>query len=442
MGRLKALSPPQKWALCIFGLGVILQLLLLPVPRADQHLLSSDGAYYFAYLRSFMLDFDLNLANEIALYNAPISDPAHQMRLSHITYAYAIGSALLWLPFFLLAQILIILLNILGGAFPTHGYTFIHEFAVTVGSLVYGCLGFYCSAELIKKYFPQSAAWAFWGYLGGSSVIYYFVFEPTMSHLNSLGVCALFLWAIELKDTQAMSSRRALTLGLLTGTMFLVRWQNLVFALALLRLWPEFSELTKKQGLQRLVLFGLGSGVLCSLQFLFWKATHGRYFLIPQGAGFVDWWHPRFWDILFTTQHGLVSWTPISGLALLGACIWAVRTRQHMAWWTVLFLGLNIYINAAVVGDIGGGAAFGMRRFINCFPLLGLGLAAMFSWQGFRPAWKALTVGALLCWNGLFMVQYRLGFIDPIAPLSWHEMTLGKFEMLTQIKDKVQQKLQ
>ncbi|NJP05140.1 MAG: hypothetical protein HC837_05685 [Chloroflexaceae bacterium] len=53
----------------LFALSLPLYLLLIPVPRADGQLIGSDGTAYYAYVRSLVMDHDLDLSNEYAYYD-------------------------------------------------------------------------------------------------------------------------------------------------------------------------------------------------------------------------------------------------------------------------------------------------------------------------------------------------------------------------------------
>lgn len=156
----------------------------------------------------------------------------------------------------------------------------------------------------------------------------------------------------------------------------------------------------------------------------------------------MDWSHPQLLTVLLTLQHGLLSWTPLIAFCLLGLALYLKRARQEalICW---LAFALMWYVNAAVTADIGGGAAFGMRRFDSCGLIFALGLAALLErsqplrWG--KPLCQ-LSLLLLIGWNGLFMMQYRLHFIDPIAPISQAEMFQGKWQMLSQIGSKISQR--
>ena len=74
-------------------------------------------------------------------------------------------------------------------------------------------------------------------------------------------------------------------------------------------------------------------------------------------------------------------------------------------------LMIQVYL-AACAGDAG--ASFGMRFLVPCAPLLGAGLAVLFSRRlASRPGWTAAVTAACVFWNALFVMQYA-GLLDQL----------------------------
>jgi len=208
-------------------------LALLRVPRVDGQLIGSDGAYYYVYVRSLAIDHDLSFANEYAYYQLPA-----------ITYGvtptglapnkYAIGPALLWMPFFLVAHGIALIGHTLGLGVAPDGYGYLYQGAIAIGSIIYGTLGFWLAYRCTRRRFSHVAALLAVGLLWlASNSFYYMVFEPSMSHMVSLFSVALLLtiWFLRLRDVAALSLATAAMLGAAGGLVLLVRLQDAPFLL-------------------------------------------------------------------------------------------------------------------------------------------------------------------------------------------------------------------
>jgi hypothetical protein len=94
------------------------------------------------------------------------------------------------------------------------------------------------------------------------------------------------------------------------------------------------------------------------------------------GRNPVDWRSPHFLDVLFSCQHGLVYWTPILGLGLIGICLAALREPwARMALATVLAHVWLIGGLSATAVSWSGGSAFGMRYMTENGVFFAMGLA-------------------------------------------------------------------
>ena len=99
-----ALLLQPRWVFSrLFLFSLLFFLVLLRAPRIDGQLIGSDGVAYYVYVRSLVIDNDLDFTNEYTYFQLK---PAAFTRTSvgYIGNKYAIGPALLWMPFFLAAH--------------------------------------------------------------------------------------------------------------------------------------------------------------------------------------------------------------------------------------------------------------------------------------------------------------------------------------------------
>src|SRR5215216_1367299 len=141
----------------LFLLSLLFFLALLRVPRVDGQLVGSDGVFYYIYARSLVIDHDLDFANEFAYFQVP---PAKYSLtpIGRVPNKYAIGPALLWMPFFLAAHLIALLGGALGLRILADGYGYFYQAAISIGSIVYGTLGFWLAFVCARRMFSQVAS--------------------------------------------------------------------------------------------------------------------------------------------------------------------------------------------------------------------------------------------------------------------------------------------
>jgi hypothetical protein len=252
------------------------------------------------------------------------------------------------------------------------------------------------------------------------------VYEPLMSHSASFMLGALIL-LVYWDGRRDLSLARAALLGALIGIAGLVRSQN-----GILLLLPAVSlALMARRGPLRALARSaalLGACALANLpQLLAWKAIFGSYLLLhpPQGESYLQLGHPRLLETLFSSRHGLLYWTPVLWLGLLGLGRLA-RMRPVAALRLVLPLAAMTYVNACIA-DWWGGGSFSNRRFDSVLPILAIGLALGLDWAHGLVARRPMLVLAgggalLLAWNALLMHQYARAWIPADSTLTLDQL--------------------
>ena len=145
----------------------------------------------------------------------------------------------------------------------------------------------------------------------------------------------------------------------------------------------------------------------------------------------MQWTRPHLVAVLFSDNHGLVTWAPLLALALLGLARFVTRhTGPGVPIASVVLL--SWYVNAAVA-DWWAGEAFGARRFLSLFPLFALGLGCWLSPRARErlSAWNVGVVVAFVLTNALLLLQYQVfmkgrGDLAPY-PSGWVDMWVTRF---------------
>jgi len=366
-----------------------------------------DPVGYYAYARSLLFDRDLQFANEYRALNAGatftegflMNPDGPRTATGHLPNLFSIGPGLLWTPFIGVAHIIA---ASTGAA--TDGFSRPYQTAVFMANSTYGLLGLALTYLLLRTWFtrPHSALGAFAAW-ACSPALYYTYAQIAMAHACSFFSVALFLllWA-RLRNRDALWPW--FLVGAALGVAALVRWQNAAFAVvpAIDLLWYR-----RAKGILPLAVCGVASVAAFAPQMIAWQILYGSFLTVPQGDAFVDWLHPDAMATLFSRGSGLIAWTPLCAVAIVGLCWWP---RSNRACWIALAVAfvVQLYIDSVVPAA---GWSFGMRRMVNCTPLFAVGFAQLAGLAALRIRWPAMGIALFTFWNFLFVLQYG-GFID------------------------------
>jgi hypothetical protein len=416
----------------------------IPLPRVDGELLGTDGVGYYAYLPSLALDHDLDFANQ---YDA--LDPWHVRATAGVSPTgrsrnlWPIGPAVLWLPFFLVAHGLALVLNAAGAGIGLDGAGFWHQAFVISGNILYGGAAILFAHEIARKVGVGSASglWSTVTVALAGNLAYYMSAEPSMAHpVSAFAVSAFYLAWIRHRGGQG--PRRAAVLGALVGMIALVRPQDVVLTLVPLAedAWiacrnngaPRAPRLRARL-LEALLMAGVALTVY-SPQFAVNQALFGTWWkpveLYAGAAGVprVDWSSPHLLDVLVSARRGLFAWHPVYALGLLGVVpLW--KKDRAMAVALIAGVASQAYIMGCWF-DWWQGRAFGGRAFIACFPLVVVGLAALVEaardavshYARLRRFLLAAACLLLVGANGLLAVEYRFAMAYEDRPATWRDL--------------------
>ena len=196
-------------------------------------------------------------------------------------------------------------------------------------------------------------------------------------------------------------------IGASLGLAALVRWQNVTFAVI-----PAVDLLWKTDRKKLVWLAGCAAATVLvfSPQMVGWHIVYGSALTIPQGQGFMAWFRPAIFHVLFSAREGLFTWTPLMAAGVFGLFLWPKGKKKAYIAMAAAIL-IQVYVSACA-GDAGW--SFGMRRLVNCAPFFGVGLATVFSrFMLTKPKWTVCIIGACTAWNVLFAMQYG-GLLDAL----------------------------
>ncbi len=434
----------------VYGASIFL------IPKRYGRLIVGDGIYYYVYLRSAVLDGDLNFQNDYEIYQSFNAEDLRKKQemlkrktpLGMSANFFSVGPAVLWAPFFVLTHFVAAL-----GGHTSDGYAAWEQAPLMLASILYGFIGILLIYRVTAGTFSKFAAFvSILGIWLATNVVYYMGVSPSASHVLSLFASALFVY-LWWRGREKRTKLNWWIWGLSAGLMALVRWQDLLIALLALLEWIAATRAARRttknwlaDALMAGALFTVGMALAFAPQALAWQILYGSPVTAPQGGGFFGWLSPEILNVWFSTKRGLFSWSPILFLAVLGFAP-LLRQQRVLGASAILIFLAESYINS-IVTDWWGGEAFGARRFISLMPFFALGLAALI--DGARQASKTraylsqnvilVLLVAFIVWNNLFVLQYNLwlkgiGHISAMPTLQ--EMTLDKFTAPFLLLDKL-----
>ena len=436
--------------------ALLLFLFLLSLPFLNPWV-HGDGVGYYAFARAPLIEHSLDFTEDYRHANesfrAPRLDeyghPRANFRTStgHLDNHFTVGPAILWMPFLLLAHAGVLLAHALGSSVAADGFSAPYRIAMALATAFYGFLGLLLSLRLTRQYVEER--WALLATLSiwwASSLPVYMYFNPSWSHAHSAFAVALFLWYWHETRT-SRSLKQWLVLGLIAGLMLNVYYANAMVLVVLVievarGCYHAFrsdssaapnSASSVSELMLRCTLFAIVLLVGLLPTFITRYLIYGSAF----ESGYVPlrnwlWFSPAFFDVLFASNHGLLSWTPILVLSIAGLFIfWRWRRRAGTPFLAAFFA---FYLFISCYPDWAGISSFGNRFFVSLTPLFILGLAVFFDraaplFRSPRAALAAAVALLLACTlsNVGLMFQWGSHLIPARGPVSFSEIVHNQF---------------
>ena len=415
-----------------------------------------DGVGYYAFARAPLIEHSLDFTRDYQQANASFrenrlgkdGEPTAEFRTrtGHLENHFTVGPAILWAPFLLVTHAGVLLARSLGLAIPADGFSTPYRLAMALATALYGFLGLLISFRLARKYVDE--AWALLATLAiwwASSLPVYMYFNPSWSHALSAFVVALFLWYWH-ETREARSLLQWILLGALAGLMLNVYYANvMLFVVLAFEAAREYAAAMRKatpetpgvlQLLARHFAFAV-TLIVCMLPtFVAHRIIYGGIF----ETGYIpirewSWTSPYLFSVLFSANHGLLSWTPILLFALIGLfAFWRSVPRTGLA-----FLGatLAFYYFIASYPDWAGISSYGNRFFVSLTPLIILGLAVFLDRftriiRSRRAALAGVSIflACFVFWNAGLMFQWGTHLIPARGPISFSQMIRNQFSVV------------
>jgi len=391
-----------------------------------------DGLHYYATLRSFVIDGDINFKNEYSYFRTlnrgAVVDPNYKTVTGLAHNQWAVGNAIFWSPFFLMAHIS----EILHGG-KADGYSQTYYNFVTFGTLIFSFLSLILVYLFLKKFVRDSIALlATTAIFICSTLFYYTFYDPSMSHVFSMFTVSSFLyyWYITHRKGKL---HQYIFLGFLAGLMMLSRWQNGLFMTVVLY---EFFDIVAEKDFFRFLLhigrvtcFLIIAGITFLPQMIFWKVLYGSYLTVPIPE-FEFYWYPRYFlNMLFSLRHSLLAWTPLVIFSLGGFYFMFKENRKLALYFGIPLILQMLFISGTSVWD--GSWSYGIRMLTSCTLIFAIGLAFLVKElnKKFSLGIICLCLSPFILWNILLMAQihYYHFLIDPEYP--FYEIAVNQIKI-------------
>lgn len=381
--------------------------------------ISWDVSGYYHYLPAIFIYRDIKTQTYMGDINAKyLPSPAYDQSFEHHDSGnrvnkYAIGQAVMFSPFFLVAHIY----AKLAKTYPPDGYSKPYQVAIWLGSLLISILGLLLLRKILLYYFMDHiVAWTLVALGLATHWMEYASISNGMNHtwLFTL-LCGLILCTI--RFYKKMEWGAAAGIGIFLGLAILTRPTEIVWTLIPL-LWEIQSVRDRTSFLFRHWNKCIGAAaiaaVIISIQLIYWKYVADEWIVYSYGDQGFNWLHPSILRGLKGANVGWWLYTPLMLFAMPG-WVGLYQKHQPVFWPTFLTSFLALYITLSW-GHWEGGGGLGQRNLIQAYPLMAFPLAIMIRWLD-RTQWsRALWIVILLAniyYTGWWVHQaHRGGFFQ------------------------------
>jgi hypothetical protein len=434
---------PELWLWLLFLISLVL---INPWVRGD-------GVGYYAYLRAPIIGHNLDFEPDYRAANASFIGPRldengnvkaeFRTPTGHLENHFTVGPAILWSPFFLVAHAGVLIARALGSQIPADGFSSPYRTAMALASALYGFLGLLLAFRLARQYVAVwcalLATLAVWS---ATSLPVYMYFNPSWSHAISAFMVAvlLYLWH---KTRSSRSTAQWLLLGVVTGLMLDVYYPNalvlVVLAIEALRQYAAAFRGTANSSpsVGRLftnhALFAITAAICVLPTFIVHHIIYGH----ALESGYIPlrlwlWRSPMLLAVLFSSNHGLLAWTPIVLLSILGLLLFS--RREPFVGGSLLAAAFAFYLFIASYPDWAGISSYGNRFFVSLTSVFVIGLAVFLD-AGFQRlanrrtaiVTASIVLAAFTLWNAGLMFQWGSHLVPARGPISFPAMIHNQF---------------
>jgi hypothetical protein len=297
-----------------------------------------DGIFYYSWVRSVVIDRDINFANDYAHFG--VIQP--KTKFGTFGNKYSVGPALFWAPLFSSVHTWV----------RGNGWTLPYQLSVGITSVLAAIAGLVLLTRLLRKS-PGATALTILLIAGATNLLFYGSLDPVNSHALTFFVATVFL-SLTLSEKP-----NSFALGIFLALLASIRLQDAVYILLLIPIRKHI----------RVLPFLSGCILAFSPQLIAWYALYGTFAnpYLAGGEGF-NIFHANILGVLFAPRNGLFLWTPIVGIGVAGLIYNSKKYWPYLAVWTIELLIVASW------GTWWQGTSVSGRMFVSTLPIIALGL--------------------------------------------------------------------
>lgn len=398
---------PAKTTVLLSGFFLLLVVIFGQRFR-DEKVLKQDVVQYYSYVPAVFLHGDLTMA--YARSSPFYMDKIWGQMTEEGAYVqkYTMGLALMYAPTFFVAHAQA---SVTGA--PTDGYSAPYELWIQIGAVLFLTLGLWFLRKVMRRYFSErTMVIVLLAVVFGTNLFYYAAAQGPMPHAYIFCLLSIFLH-LSLRFHEFPTWGHSLLLALVGGLIVLIRPNHI-----LIWLIPVLYDLERgkwgwwKKQLPKVVLWPLVTLVVVLPQLLYWKWLTGGYIQYTYGDEGFFFNDPELLSAWFSYRKGWLLYTPLMAIGLVGIFAMGPALRKWRYSFAVFFAATTYVLVSWWCWWYGG--SYGQRAFIDTYPILAFGLAALITKLQLRkwPFRLLLSTIALLTALNLFQtVQFTKGAI-------------------------------
>lgn len=317
-----------------------------------------DGRFYYSYLPSIIIDHSLNLSKSFTYFGIT-NTPQSLIGPGNI---YPIGSAIVWTPPFIIAQIILLPFHL------SNGFNLLYQILIGIWNISFVFMGLFLLFKTLLRFFDEKISLlATIGTFTSTNLFFYGSLDVINSHSASFFFSAALIYLFTSKRTIL----NAVLIGIAVGMLALIRSQDYLFIV-----FPFLDLLINKKIKYSSIsiVFAL---IIFFPQIFLWHSYWGSFFGNPYlKVQAFDFLHPQIIGVLFNKDSGII-WTPIVFISIFGL-IKLYKKNKTLSAYSLFFILTQIYLISSwsVWWE---GASYSARMLVSSLPFMGFGLAYILS---------------------------------------------------------------